>query len=57
MRPVATIPKKTLRNFPATLMTQLSGNYSTNKIDLGACVVEVLMPGDWRTSAEVDASV
>ena len=34
MRPVTTIPKEKLRNFAATLVAQLSGNYSANKIDL-----------------------
>ena len=34
MRPVTTIPKRKLRNFAATLVAQLSGNYSANKIDL-----------------------
>jgi RNA-directed DNA polymerase len=34
MRPVTTIPKDKLRNFAATLVKQLSGNYGDNKIDL-----------------------
>jgi len=34
MRPVTTIPKEKLRNFAATLVAQLSGNYGANKIDL-----------------------
>jgi hypothetical protein len=34
MRPVTTIPKQKLRNFAATLVAQLSGNYGANKIDL-----------------------
>lgn len=34
MRPVTTIPKEKLRNFAATLVEQLSGNYGANAIDL-----------------------
>lgn len=34
MRPVTTIPREKLRNFAATLVTELSGQYSANKIDL-----------------------
>lgn len=34
MRPVTTIPREKLRNFAATLVAQLSGNYGANKIDL-----------------------
>jgi group II intron reverse transcriptase/maturase len=33
MRPVTTIPRERLRQFAARLTTQLSGNYSANKID------------------------
>jgi RNA-directed DNA polymerase len=34
MRAVTTIPREKVKNFAATLVAQLSGNYSANKIDL-----------------------
>jgi RNA-directed DNA polymerase len=34
MRPVTTIPRDKFRNFAHTLVKELSGNYSVNKIDL-----------------------
>ena len=34
MRAVTTIPREKMKNFAATLVAQLSGNYSANKIDL-----------------------